>query len=148
MNLSYDDKERNRKQFDCLFKKILCNEAKNTYKEIARRAKRETVFSELSERQMNSLSVMDEYAIDKTFYQVLGFDVEVRNDLIAAALNSLPLLKREVILLSYFLNMTDVEISRLLGYTSANIHYHRTNALESLKRLLKKEAAPHEDKDI
>ena len=74
----------------------------------------------------------------------MGFDVEVRGDLLSDAIDSLSPRKREVILLSYFLDMTDVDIARLMGNTPANIHYHRTSALETLKKYLKKEDKPHE----
>jgi len=144
MNLSADEQRRNREQFDSFCKKLLKREAINAQKEITRRAQRETVFSELTASQLNSLSVTDEYPSEKTLYQVLGFDVEVRNDLLSDALDSLPPRKREVILLSYFMDMSDVEIALLMGNTPANIHYHRTSALETLKNYLKKEDKPHE----
>lgn len=143
MILSAANRTRIRKQFDCLSKKILREEARNAYKEITRRAGRETVFSELTESQFNSLSVMDEYPSDKTPYQVMGFDVEVRDDLLTEALDNLTQQKRNVILLSYFMDMTDVEIALLMGGTPANIHYHRTSALDMLKKIMNKEDKPH-----
>ena len=146
MILSAEDRERNRKQFDCLIKKILREEAANAKKEIARRSKYETVFSELTESQFSSMAVTDEYPSDKTLYTVLGFDVEVRSDLLSDALGSLSLRKREVILLSYFMDMTDVEIAWLMSNTPANIHYHRTSALDTLKNLLKRKDKPNEKK--
>ncbi|WP_442346039.1 sigma factor-like helix-turn-helix DNA-binding protein [Gemmiger formicilis] len=39
-----------------------------------------------------------------------GFDVLVKNELLAEALNALPERKRDIILLSYFLDMSDAEI--------------------------------------
>ncbi|MDR1464300.1 MAG: sigma-70 family RNA polymerase sigma factor [Oscillospiraceae bacterium] len=138
------DQERIRKQFDCLMKRVLGGESKNAHIEIARQAERETMFSELTENQHNSLSVTDEYPSDKTRYQVMGFDVDVRGDLLTVALDTLPPNKRDVILLAYFMNMTDVEIARITGFTPANIHYHRTSALKKLKNFLEKEDKPHE----
>ena len=82
---------------------------------------------------------MDEYSTDKTVYTVFGFDVEVSDDLIAAALDALTPRKRDVILLSFFMDMNDVEIAGLLHNTPANIHYHRTSALNLLKSILEKE---------
>ena len=44
-----------------------------------------------------------------------GFDVLVKNELLAEALNALPERKRDIILLSYFLDMSDAEIGELLN---------------------------------
>lgn len=144
MNLSSSDKERNQHQFDSFCKKVLRGEANSFRKEMIQRAKHEISFSDMSETELNSLYVVDEYCVDKTLYQVLGFDVEVRSELLAEALNALPVRKRDVILLSYFLDMSDTEIARLLNNDISTIHYHRTSALELLKKIFKEETKDDE----
>ena len=144
MILSADDRERVRRQFACLFTRVLRDEAKNAHKEIGRRARRELCFSELTEAQLSSLIVGDDHPSDMNNYRIRGFDVEVRSDLLADALNSLPRPKLEMVLLFYFMNMKDGDIGRLLGYPKSTVQYQRTRAVETLKKLLNQEATPHE----
>ena len=78
----------------------------------------------------------DEYDLDTCNFRVLGYDVEVKDALIAEALNLLSDKKREVVLLAYFLDMSDTEIAKLLNLRQSTIHYHRTSSLKSLKEFL------------
>ena len=50
-----------------------------------------------------------------------GFDVLVKNELLAEALNALPERKRDIILLSYFLDMSDAEIGELLNVVRTTV---------------------------
>ena len=144
MDLSADDRERIQRQFVCLFARVLRDEARNAHKEISRRARREICFSELTQTQLSGLMVMDEYPSDKTCYQVWGFDVEVRSDLLADALGQLPKRKRDLVLLYYFMDMKDAEIAHLTGCPKSTVQYQRTRAIETLKTLMNKEATPDE----
>jgi len=126
-------------QFDCVCRKALRGEASDYRREMARRAKYEVTFSELSESEMNRLYVLDEYEMEKRTYHVLDFDVEVKSELIAEALDALPKQKRDVILLSYFLEMSDAEIARKMNLVRSTIHHHRTSSLKLLKNLLKED---------
>jgi len=143
MKLSEADELRNRQQFDSYCKTVLRGEVIDYRKETAQRASREICFSELSENDRHSLLVTDEYPSETASFDVMGFAVEIHNDLLEEALNVLPPRKRDVILLSYFLDMNDAEISRLLNNDPSTIHYHRTSALNTLAEILK-EAVEHE----
>ena len=78
----------------------------------------------------------DEYDLDTCIFHVFGYEVEVKDALIAEALNLLTDKKREVMLLAYFLDMSDTEIAKLLNLRQSTIHYHRTSSLKSLKEFL------------
>ena len=82
---------------------------------LAKRAAREVTFSDLSESELAQLFTTDEYESDYYRFQVSGFDVLVKNELLAEALNALPERKRDIVLLSYFLDMSDAEIGELLN---------------------------------
>jgi len=105
MELSSSDKERIQHQYDALAKKTLVGEAKSHRRTLAKRAAREVTFSDLSESELAQLFTTDEYESDYFRFQVSGFDVLVKNELLAEALNALPERKRDIILLSYFLDM-------------------------------------------
>ena len=86
MELSSSDKERIQHQYDALAKKTLVGEAKSHRRTLAKRAAREVTFSDLSESELAQLFTTDEYESDYFRFQVSGFDVLVKNELLAEAL--------------------------------------------------------------
>ena len=135
-HLSDYDKKRNQMQFDSFCKRILRGEVIDCRKEIAKLSEHEICFSELPKQTTNALFVIDEYPSDSIVFQVENFDVAVHNALLAEALKELPVRKRDIVLLAYFLDMNDVEIARLLHKDPSTIQYHRTSALSKLKKVL------------
>lgn len=136
---SYDE-ETVRHQFDRLCQLVLKRGAANYFKHLEYRRKHEELFSEMSEAKMNSLCVTDEYNLDHYQFQVLGYDIEVKDALIAEALQCLTERKRNVILLSYFMDMNDAEIARAMKLVRSTIHEHRKGSLELLKRIMEEKA--------
>lgn len=128
--------ETNQKLFDSYCKRILKNEAIDCFREIQKHRQREIFFSELSEKEWKQLYMEDKYDLDSCNFRVLDYDVEVKDALIAEALNLLSDKKREVVLLAYFLDMSDTEIAKLMNLRQSTIHYHRTSSLNSLKEFL------------
>ena len=128
--------EINQKMFDSYCKRILKNEAIDCFREIQKHRQREIFFSELGEKEWKQLYMEDEYDLDTCIFHVFGYEVEVKDALIAEALNLLTDKKREVMLLAYFLDMSDTEIAKLLNLRQSTIHYHRTSSLKSLKEFL------------
>lgn len=55
---------------------------------------------------------------------------------LAAVISSLPLKRRNVILMSFFLEYTDSEIARLYGTSPAAIAYRKESALKQMRELL------------
>ena len=101
-----------RHRFDRLCQMSLKGEAINYYRHMDYRREHEAMFSELSEKELNQLSVMDEYGVENSHFTVHGYDIEVKDTLIAEALQALSERKRNVILLSYFLEMSDADIAQ------------------------------------
>ena len=131
--------EDKRHAFDSFCKKILKNEARDYYKAIKRQVEREILFSELSEHELEQLSTMDSYfEIERTF-NVLGCEIIVVDELIAELLQKLPEHKRNIILLSYFLGMTDREIGAKLDLIRTTVQYQRASTLQKLKKLMEVE---------
>ena len=86
--------------------------------------------------ELNRISVMDEYNLDNFCFQVLGYDIEVKDTLLVEALQTLTEKKRNVILLSYFLEMSDAEIAREMKLVHSTIREHRLRSLELLKEIM------------
>lgn len=60
----------------------------------------------------------------------------IDNDELARAIAALPLDKRDVILLSYFLELSDHEIAKLLNMVRSSVTYRRKSTLKLLKELM------------
>lgn len=123
-------------QFDHLCLLVLKGEVKNYHKYMKYRAKHEVNFSELSNEELNSLSTMDEYNLGNYRFQVFDYDIEVKSTLIAEVLQSLTEKKRNVILLSYFMEMNDSEIARKMNLLHCTIREHRVTSLKLLKKIM------------
>lgn len=67
-------------------------------------------------------------------------EVVVNDELIAEALRTLPERKRDIILLAYFLEMSDREIGEKLNLLRATVQYQRTSTLRELKKYLEENA--------
>ena len=125
--------------FDAFCKKVLRNDVRNYYDEMKRLRDKEVSFSELSERELEQLSTTDKYFATEQTFNVLGNDVIVNDENIAEALRSLPERKRDIILLSYFLELSDGEIGKKLNLIRSTVQYQRTSTLRELKKIMKEE---------
>ena len=127
--------------FDSFCKKVLRNDVRNYYDEMKRLRDKEVSFSELSERELEQLSTTDKYFATEQTFNVLGNDVIVNDENIAEALRSLPERKRDIILLSYFLELSDGEIGKKLNLIRSTVQYQRTSTLRELKKIMEEENA-------
>ena len=123
-------------QFDRLCQLALDGEAANYYRHMEYRRNHEVIFSEMTEKELDSIFVMDEYNLDSLRFRVLGYDIEVKDALLVEALQALTEKKRNVVLLSYFLEMTDTEVATEMKLVHSTIREHRTRSLELLKKFM------------
>lgn len=134
--LSSQDELTVRHQFDRLCQLSLDGEVANYYKHMEYRKSHEVNFSDMPEKELNSIFVMDKYNLDNFCFQVLGYDIEVKDTLLVEALQMLTEKKRNVILLSYFLEMSDAEIARKMKLVHSTIREHRLRSLKLLKEIM------------
>ena len=123
-------------QFDCLTKKVIKRAAMKYNRDISRRLKHEVPFSEISDLELNKAGVYDKYSSDYTAFNVLGMEVQVSDDQLSKTLKCLPERKRNIILLSYFMDMSDSEISEFIKIPRSNVQYHRTKTLEAMRKIM------------
>ena len=126
----------NQHRFDSYCKRTLKNEAYDCYREIRKHKQREVFFSELSEKEWEQLYMEDKYNLEAYNFRVQEYDIEVKDVLLAEALKLLSDKKREVVLMAYFLEMSDTDIAKLMDLRQSTIHYHRTSSLKTLKEYL------------
>lgn len=123
-------------RFDYFCKKVLKGERIDYERHLEYRRKHEVMISELSEKDLSQLNTIDEYNMENDCFQVLGYDIAVKDELIAEALQALTEKKRNVILLSYFMDMNDTEIAKEMNLVCSTIYEHRKKALDLLKKAM------------
>lgn len=128
-----------RLQYNTLVKKVVDRTVKNYEKELARRFRREVPFSELPEIVVDSFSVLDEYELGVIAFDVYGTEVRVSDEELCEALMKLPERKRNILLMFYFLEMSDSEISEVLQIDRCTSYRNRTASLKEMKKYLQEE---------
>ena len=123
--------------FNAFCKIVLRYEAINAWRDLKRKEARETSLDYLMAERFFEPSAMDSYfeKQDKpTAFFVLGKEVIVDDERLAMALSKLPKLRREVLLLYYFIGYRDEAIGRLYGRCRSTINSRRTVALKQLRK--------------
>ena len=134
MELTPSQKKTVRHQFDSFCRKVLREEARDYLRELARRAAHEVPFSELSEEQMERLYVLEEYPSEVIHFDAQGYDIAINNEKLAEALAALPNDRRDIVLLAYFLDMSDQEIADKLNLVRSTVQYRRASSLKEMKQ--------------
>ena len=125
--------------FDRYCKKVLKEQNIDLQREEKRRGEREVTFSSLSAQEMASLAVADKYFMDEYVFDVLGESVGVSDGDLAEALTALPADRRDIVLMSFFFDMTDAEIAARLNMARRTVAYQRTSTLKELKKYMESE---------
>lgn len=136
MELSSSQREQVEHQFDSFCKRLLKNEAKDYRRGLQHRSVHEVLFSEMSKREIDELMTVDKYGSDMYKFLACGFEIEIESDLLAEALSKLPVKSRDILLLSYFLDMSDVEIANILDVARSTVQYRRSTSLNELKKYM------------
>ena len=143
MKDSYE--QRIQKQFGSFCVKVLKNAAldiqrHNTYIRGVEMSLGDLDFSELEQ-----IAMVDKYFMDEHVFEVLGLPIVVTGDLLAEALEQLSESNRDVILLSYFLGLTDREIGERLNIVHQAVSKRRNVTLKKLREYLMKEGFEWQD---
>ena len=123
--------------FNAFCKIVLRYEAVGAWRDLKRKEAREISLDYLMSERFFEPSAMDSYfeKQDKpTAFLVLGKEVIVDNERLATALSRLPKLRREVLLLYYFIGYRDEAIGRLYGRCRSTINSRRNVALKQLRK--------------
>jgi RNA polymerase sigma factor (sigma-70 family) len=137
MNSSPPDEKRVQVAFEVFCKKVVSMELLKCKRDTLRnKAKKdnEISFSDITDE----ITVNDDYFTEYFFFQAAGEEFVVKNGSIANALSILPQQQIEIILLSYYLDISDAEIGKRLDMIKSKVQYHRTAALKKLKKEMEK----------
>lgn len=122
--------------FDSFCKAVIRNESIDAFRELAHRREHEIEFSALSPKELTSLQAENPYGSYKKAFRVHGYVVEVCNQSLGEILDYIPSVQRDIVLLSYFLDYSDYEISKLLNMNKNTVQYRRKATLRRLRQLL------------
>ena len=102
---------------------------------ILRKMAKEILFSELM--LIYGYDLKRKKAIKDIFsIKVMGFDIIIKNMLIAEAVLSLTEKGRNIVLMSFFLGMTDKEIGKMLHLGQSTVNYHKNNNLKKMRKFM------------
>lgn len=122
--------------FDSYVKRLIRNEGRNARKELARQAKREVSLFAMPYDDLPAVTHEDKYLLEKVGVHSRAGEVAVLDRLLGQAIMSLAPKWRDVIVMYYFLDMSDEKIGGLLQLTTGAIRHRRQTAIERLKTML------------
>jgi len=123
-------------QFDSFCKTVMRNFARDIYDENKRRNERLISLEALTIAELSQLSIFDDYDSNYIIMASYNYDIRIEDVLIAQAIGKLTKRKQDIILLSFFLSMTNADIATLMDLAESTVHYHKSNALKELKELM------------
>lgn len=135
---SLEQRERIERQFNSFCTTVLRNERIDYYRQQSNEAKHQVVFSDMEDFELDQLSEFDEYEMDVHTYRVMGCDIDVKNSLLAEALDALTQQKRDIILMAYYQDMNDSEIARRKHINPKTVNEHHKRSLEILRKILER----------
>ncbi|HBM5670700.1 TPA: sigma-70 family RNA polymerase sigma factor [Enterococcus faecium] len=127
-----------RLQFNALMMRTIKGTLKQKRKQLARYSKHEILFSEISTSPLYEQGTLDTYSCNMTVFRVQHFIFRVTDEKISTALSGLSERQRAFILLYYFRDMSDREISELYHISRSAVGYTRNCGLRKLEELMKK----------
>lgn len=133
MKLTKQEQDIVRRKFTTYCVKVIEGEIKNYFIELEKLQEREVNFSDLLPEEWNQMCWYDD-VLESDFFQVMDMEIPVRNDDISRALKKLPERKRIIILMAYFLEMTEKEIAECLNLVQSTVHYHKADSLRLLRK--------------
>lgn len=128
-----------RHRFDRLCHMAIKGEYVNFCRHMDYLRKHETSLEFLFETNNLDLYTEDDYDFAYYRFQVYGYDIQIKDSLLAEALSELTERKRNVILMSYFLDMSDVEIAEEMQVVRSTVNKHKKKSLKQLKERMKGE---------
>lgn len=91
-------------------KRVLANTLSNCRRSVSRRIAHEQLFCDIPEGELDLFCSTDTYCLDCRIYNVLETEIAVHDIELADSLDRLSERKRNILLMYYYLEMSDAEI--------------------------------------
>lgn len=128
------------RMFCAYCRRTLRNVRTDILREEMRMSRRETLFSDMRESDLNQLVAPCGFLCEETVFTVLGHEIAVLGAELSDAIGSLSKDERDVILLYYFAGWTDRRIAETIGCPRSTIQFRRAKALLALRAHFGEEA--------
>lgn len=135
MTYAFNEYEE-RRRFDAFCKVVLRHEAIDYFRELSRQRKREIQFNTLSQHEMDKLCTLDDYPSDSVVFSAFGYDLHIRDELVAGAFATLPEQEQKILILHCVLELADGKIGGFVGMSRSAVQRHRTKTLRELRKNL------------
>ena len=140
-----DEKSRyerfNEITFEAYCKAAINNAILRVRQRRAQREKREVLLSDLPENALYDVGTEDgeleRAEAERCVFRVRGIDVAVSDERLAQAISCLLPKNREIVLLSYFAELTDEEVAQRVNLSRSTVQRRRTSALDKLREMLR-----------
>ena len=133
-------KRYNEITFAAYCKTSICNAIRKGRIEKRNRAKWEIPLSETTDDDFlhacTDMNPTETAAQETVSFQVQGEQINVADIELGQALSRLTPKKREILLMSYFWEMSDSEIAEILGIGKSTVQWWRTNSTKRLRDLI------------
>src|SRR5699024_12421416 len=114
--------------------------------ELARRRDREKPLDTLPQAEMDKLCTLDEYPSDSFMFSAFGYDLHIRDELVAGAFASLPEQEQQILILRFVAAMADGEIGGLVGMSRSAVQRHRTKSMNELRQRVEAHAGRNQNR--
>jgi RNA polymerase sigma factor (sigma-70 family) len=135
---SRDDAQKTEKEYDALIKRSLGNGRKNFFRDTERLRKRQTPFSEFDDDRIESFAderASDAFALIGSEFRVMKYSVSVRDALLHDALSRIDEQSRSIVLMAYWLEMSDLEISDETGIPRRTVNGIKRRTYDKLREI-------------
>ncbi len=129
------------KQFDYICKRVILDERKDYFRYLYRISENEISFSEINNNFINQVQTTDIYSIDFTSFNFENDNICISNDILANAISRLSEKKQKIIILYYFYDFNDLQISKLVNLSRSTVNEHRLNCLTLIKKYMMEDSS-------
>ena len=132
-------------RFDAFCKKVLTHTNYKLLREGQKRREQGYVFSDFEEGELEQyFYTYDRYAALALKIELEHIRVFIENEMLYQALLLLPKKRLEIIILSFFADMTDKEIGRTILMPKSSVQYNRNVALQYIRKMMEVYTAVNE----
>lgn len=134
MHTSPETEKRICAMFDSFCKKVIRNCSRNLKRAAANQRKHYSTGSISVQYLLNSLTIEDKYPSKQYMIYVEDHPCIIESELLYHALEDLKENQRNVLLMDYWLSMTDEEIAKRLEVTRRTVYNLRNRAFSKIRR--------------
>lgn len=122
--------------FDSYCKKVIKNELRDFFRDVARLNKREVMLTDMDKKAKEQLFALDEYLVESHLFHVLGDDIAIQTSSLAYSLKELSEQELNIIVLYYVFDLSDRTICELLGISRQSVQAKRIKIRKQLKTMM------------